>query len=273
VSLYQVKKLSFGLLTLGVALVQVCAAQTVAANDPVLKDFLSWYKAYRGSFMPLDVAKAYSEKLGKDGLDQAAIAQRMGALQAAVGSMPPEYAALHFDHIYMAPDPPFKTEASQFLARAIEDRKPGKALDVAMGQGRNTLYLASKGWDVTGYDISEEGMAIANANAAKAKLTIHTVIASHAKFDYGQEQWDLIVETFAFTDLANAEYRKRVVDSLKPGGLLVIEGFGNPSGKGPKNVLFESFKDLRVIDYQDKDDVADWGKRKMRLSRIAAQKD
>jgi 2-polyprenyl-3-methyl-5-hydroxy-6-metoxy-1,4-benzoquinol methylase len=39
----------------------------------------------------------------------------------------------------------------------VEARKPGRALDIGMGQGRNSVFLALKGWDVTGFDISDEG--------------------------------------------------------------------------------------------------------------------
>jgi SAM-dependent methyltransferase len=200
---------------------------------------------------------------------QPEVERRMGVIQKSVSTMPAEFTAVHFDRIYSSPDPPFKTDASQFLARAIEGRKAGRALDVAMGQGRNSLFLAGRGWDVTGYDLSAEGLARAGAQAQKLGLTIRTVQSSHEKFDYGREQWDLIVQTFAFTNLADEAYRRRVIDSLKPGGMLVIEGFGG----GPKNVMMESFRDLRVVLYEDRPDVADWGLQQARLTRLAAVKE
>ena len=54
--------------------------------------------------------------------------------------------------MFEAPNKP-----SQFMLRIVGALKPGTALDVAMGQGRNSLYLAGKGWDVTGYDLSPKG--------------------------------------------------------------------------------------------------------------------
>jgi hypothetical protein len=54
-----------------------------------------------------------------------------------------------------------------------------------------------------------------------------------------------------------------------PGGLLVIEGFGG----GPPNQMLQGFPELRVVYYEDRDDVADWGMQKMRLNRLAAQKE
>jgi 2-polyprenyl-3-methyl-5-hydroxy-6-metoxy-1,4-benzoquinol methylase len=140
-----------------------------------------------------------------------------------------------------------------------------------MGQGRNALFLASKGWDMTGYDLSEGGLQQARAAAASAGLKINAVRDSHESFDYGREQWDIIVETFAFTDLSDAAYRKRVVDSLKPGGVLVIEGFGDPSGKS-KNNLLGLFRELRVLSYENRPDIADWSLKKAPLERMVAQK-
>jgi len=63
--------------------------------------------------------------------------------------------------------------------------------------------------------------------------------------------------------------RASALDSLKPGGMLVIEGFGG----GPRNVLFEGFRDLRIVCYEDRQDVADWGMQTARLSRLAAVKE
>jgi hypothetical protein len=82
----------------------------------------------------------------------------------------------------------------------------------------------------------------------------------------------LIVETFAFTNLADDAYRKRVIHSLKPGGLLVIEGFGNPHPRDLQIPILEGFKTLRLVAYECRDEIADWGMQKMRLERMAAER-
>ena len=248
------------------------AAATDLTDQRIFQEFLGWYKTYTGSFAPPEVAKAYESKLKESGVAPAEAQRRIGVLQRLVSAMPREFAALHFDRIYRMPNPPFKAAASQFLVRMVEGRTPGKALDVAMGQGRNSHYLATQGWDVTGYDISEGGLAQARQLAEKAGLKIRTVTASHEEFDYGIAQWDLIVETFAFTSLTDDAYRKRVIESLKPGGLLVIEGFGNPHPRDLQIPLLEAFKDLRLVAYESRDEIADWGMQKMRLERMAAEK-
>ena len=257
-------------------LAMILTASAAAATDPgdqqIFQKFLRWYKTYTGSFAPPEVAKAYQSRLNESGVAPAEAQRRIEVLQKLVSTMPREFAALHFDRIYSMPNPPFKAAASQFLVRMIEGRKPGKALDVAMGQGRNSHYLATQGWDVTGYDISEGGLEQARQLAEKAGLKIRTVTASHEEFDCGTAQWDLIVETFAFTNLADDTYRKRVIESLKPGGLLVIEGFGNPRPADLRIPLLEGFKDLRLVAYESRDEIADWGMQRMRLERMAAEK-
>ena len=184
--------------------------------------------------------------------------------------------AARFDKIYSGPATLFNPEPSAFLARAVEGIAPGKALDVAMGQGRNSLFLARKGWDVTGYDVSSVGLAAAEASAAKAGLKIHTMLKSHAEFDFGTNQWDLIAMVFPLVSMDDQDLLRRIKVSLKPGGMIVVEQFNAAPGensKGPANALFQTFQDFRVVRYEDVPDVSDRGKMKARLGRIAAVKE
>lgn len=233
-------------------------------------EFLAWYESYTGPINPADVIRSYEERLTKQGIDENEAKRRIGVVQNSIRSMPDEFTAVHFNKIYGSPNSPFRQEPSQFMARIAADLKPGAALDVAMGQGRNALYLAGKGWNVTGYDLSQCGLDLARASARAAGLKLDTIRASHDAFDYGISRWDLIVETFAFSNLDDAGYRKRIIDSLKPGGILLIEGFG---GGSEKNHYIEMFKDLRVVYFEDRDDIADWGMQKSRITRIAVRKD
>jgi 2-polyprenyl-3-methyl-5-hydroxy-6-metoxy-1,4-benzoquinol methylase len=237
------------------------------ALPPEAIDFLKWYESYHGSFYPQEVMKAYRERLSGD-FGAPEVERRIGVITKTMSAMPVEFTRLHFNKIYNSTNPPFRQEPSQFMMRIAEGMKPGAALDVAMGQGRNTVWLASKGWKVTGYDLADEGLRIAGEAAKKAGLSLETVKASHDEFDLGKERWDLIVQTYAFTNLSDDAYRKRLIDSLKPGGVLLIEGFGG----GPKNQMIDGFKDLRVLYYEDREDIADWSMQKARLARIAVQK-
>lgn len=57
-----------------------------------------------------------------------------------------------------------------------------------MGQGRNSRYLAEQGWEVTGFDIADEGVRIAREEASRRNLKLNAVVADVDDFDYA-EQW------------------------------------------------------------------------------------
>jgi 2-polyprenyl-3-methyl-5-hydroxy-6-metoxy-1,4-benzoquinol methylase len=182
--------------------------------------------------------------------------------------------AERFNKLYSGTSDLFSAAPNAFLARTVSGLKPGRALDVAMGQGRNAVFLAKQGWDVTGYDIADTGLEAARSAAEKAGVRINAVHATHDDFDFGRDQWDLIVMTYTLADMENAAFLRRVKDSLKPGGIIVMEEMNaGGTGKGPANALFRSFQELRVIHYEDVLDTAEWGLQKMRIGRIVAQKD
>jgi hypothetical protein len=151
----------------------------------------------------------------------------------------------------------FNPAPSSFLVEMVKGRKPGVALDVAMGQGRNALYLASQGWRVTGIDISEEGLRQAREAAAARKLTIEAVNANVDTWDFGVEKWDLIVLIYAGCD------DKAIKRSLKRGGLVVTErahkdmtpriGVDSDAFSAVYTVVFNILRNEVVVD------VSDWG--------------
>jgi SAM-dependent methyltransferase len=172
---------------------------------------------------------------------------------------------------------------NKFLAETVKGRPPGKALDIGMGQGRNSLFLAALGWDVTGFDISEVGVKQAQAEAQKRGLKINASVGDVDKFDYGKERYDLIVGMYMHEYLnRNAA---KVIAALKPGGLLVVEGIhrdvNKDSLRGEKygyrnNELPRIFAPLRVRLYEDTLDKADWersGGKPVPLVRLLAIKE
>lgn len=57
-----------------------------------------------------------------------------------------------------------------------------------MGRGRNAIYLALLGWDVTGYDMSKEALRAAQESAAAAGAKLTTILAQHDTFDFGEDR-------------------------------------------------------------------------------------
>src|SRR6266481_4040146 len=72
-----------------------------------------------------------------------------------------------YDEVYSKSSDMFSAMPNASMVRMLTGRKPGRALDVAMGQGRNALWLASQGWAVTGFDISPVGIEVARKEAEK----------------------------------------------------------------------------------------------------------
>jgi SAM-dependent methyltransferase len=154
---------------------------------------------------------------------------------------------------------------NKFLGQVVKDLQPGKALDIGMGQGRNSLFLAAFGWEVTGFDISEVGVKQALAEAAGRGLKIDARVGDVDKFDYGKERWDLVLGMYMHEYLnRNAA---KVVASLKPGGRLVVEGIHRDIGKNNlqgvpygyrNNELPKIFGALRIRYYEDNLAQADW---------------
>ena len=170
------------------------------------------------------------------------------------------------------PNPGFNTSPNQLLADAIRNRKPGRALDVDMGQGRNAIFLAQKGWEVTGFDIADKGLSLARQNAVKAGVKINTVLTSDVEFDFGKDYWDLIAIIYPLEK--RTVHRAR--EALKSGGIVVVEGFHSDVSKAgirwETNELLKALDGFRVLRYEDALGIADFGKNSVRLVKIIAPK-
>jgi len=200
---------------------------------------------------------------------------------AALGQAPPAPVnpAERFNKIFTSPDPPFNPKPNQFLVDTVKGLHPGKALDVGMGQGRNSLYLAQQGWDVTGVDISTEGTRLAREQAAKLGVKLNAVLQSADDFDYGKDQWDLVIGMFMHQIFSrNAD---KIRAGLKPGGLVVVEAFYDDMSKAidrplgyKTNELLRSFDGLRILFYEDRTGPADWSRGEQRpIVRFIAKKE
>ncbi|MEX0289001.1 MAG: class I SAM-dependent methyltransferase, partial [Flavobacteriaceae bacterium] len=110
----------------------------------------------------------------------------------------------------------FNKEVNNLLKQTTEAINPGKALCVAMGQGRNALYLARNNWEVSGFDLADEAVAFAMAQAEKEQLTLNTEIASFYDYDFGAEKWDLI--TWLYGGCLDGDFAAKITAALKPGG-------------------------------------------------------
>jgi 2-polyprenyl-3-methyl-5-hydroxy-6-metoxy-1,4-benzoquinol methylase len=273
-----------GLLVLGILLMLLAPAPAQDRSD----DDKIWtaFKAWILTNPPQPSLKAYGEKLTQDGLIEDEIKRQIDAIRRLFADHPEKGVELTYDRIFSKPltgDPEkdgFTSTPSVFMMESTKGLEPGKALDVGAGQGRNAVWLAQQGWDVTGIDISEVGLAVAAANAEKAGTRIATVKTTYQDFDFGTEQWDLIVMILSWAPVSDPEFVARLNASLCPGGVVVFEHVletekqsfpAYVQGLHP-NALLTHFRDFHIQKYEEGVWLGDWGGPPAELVRMIARK-
>jgi SAM-dependent methyltransferase len=113
---------------------------------------------------------------------------------------------------------------------------PGKALDLGCGPGRNAIYLAEQGFDVTGYDISNTAIQWAKERAEEKKADARFECKSALDINC-IEQYDFVYDSGCLHHLLphrRIQYLEKIYRSLKPKGLFGITcfrpGFGEQGG-------------------------------------------
>jgi Tellurite resistance protein TehB len=132
------------------------------ANLPPPQRAYERFRAWMNSLPPdqqrgPDVAERYRAYLkvrgfsDGDAADQIKLVEEQGARSEIE----------RWNRILMSKEPAFNIRPNAFLMEIAKTRKPGAALDVGMGQGRNSIWLAQRGWTVTGFDPAERAVAVA----------------------------------------------------------------------------------------------------------------
>lgn len=150
-------------------------------------------------------------------------------------------------------------EPSQFLVDNIGLLPRGRALDVAMGSGQNSVYLAKMGFEVEGVDISAEAINNARELARKSGVTIRTeVVDLENGYQIKESAHDVII---CFHYLQRSLI-PRIKDALRKGGMVVYETFiidqaalfgkpRNPDYLLRHNELLDLFRDFRCLRYRE----------------------
>jgi hypothetical protein len=166
----------------------------------------------------------------------------------------------------------FSREPNRLLVTTVAGKRPGAALDLAMGQGRNAIYLASQGWQVTGVDISDEGIRIAREQAEKRKLPLVTVTANVDDWDFGTNRWDLV--SMIYTP-GGVKWIEKIKPSLRKGGLIIIDGWAKEPDGGwgfAAGELAALFTGYEIIKDEIVEDQPDWAVDRGKLARFVARK-
>jgi len=251
----------------------LAAEESSPAADAYL-EFRRWVNAQPEEVRGGDVLAAYREHLAAQGMSDEQIEQRLEWLREGRERQEVEL----WNRVLTAEQPRFNTEPNAFLVRMIEGREPGRALDVGMGQGRNAIWLAGQGGEVTGFAAAEKAVALAHELADNAGVKITTETVGSEEFDWGSEQWDLIVLSY----VSAREWIDTIRRALRPGGLVILEAFHEDATKNASigrgvvygtNELLERFSGFRILHYEDTTASADFGRGETRVVRLLAMKE
>ena len=124
---------------------------------------------------------------------------------------------------YAGSDLVWSAEPNVLFASEVADLVPSRALDVGCGEGRNAIWLAEKGWEVTAIDFAEEGIGKAVRIADKKGLAVNWVVADVAEMSLAQ--FDLVAVLYFHTGPdERLVWLPKVVDFIAPGGTLIYVG-------------------------------------------------
>ena len=114
----------------------------------------------------------------------------------------------------------FGKTPAKFLSRNYDHiPEGGRVLDMGMGEGRNAVFLARKGFKVTGIDISSVAIKKANLLASEYGVRIQSIVASLNNYNIEPNTYDAIL-CFYYVDRSLTE---KMISWLKPGGVLIYE--------------------------------------------------
>ena len=118
--------------------------------------------------------------------------------------------------------------ANRFLVEETAMLPPGQVLDVACGEGRNAVWLAERGWQVTGVDFSEVGLEKAGGLAGARGVQAQWVIADLLEYTPEPRRFDLVLVFYLQvpTDQRRAIVRS-VAEAVTPGGMFVAHDSSN----------------------------------------------
>jgi len=154
---------------------------------------------------------------------------------------------------YAEEDFAYGTEPNEFLQVQSAKMPAGRVLCIAEGEGRNAVYLATQGYQVTAVDQSAVGLEKTRQLGKQHKVEIETIEADLQDFNIQPGAWDGIVSISAHLPPAiRKKLHTQVVEGLKPGGVLILEAYTPrqlemPGTGGPPATQIDMFMSLSEL--------------------------
>lgn len=182
---------------------------------------------------------------------------------------------------------------NKYFKEKIDELSVGKALFAAEGEGRNAVYAATLGWEVTAFDQSLSAKKKAISLAENNQVTIDYLVSDLYNFNYTSASFDVLVLIFAhFPEEKRRIYHRQLTQTIKNGGYIILEAFSknhmqnqkeNPKVGGPKNIDmlydldeikedFQNFEFLEAYETETELNEGEHHKGKGSVIRILAKK-
>ena len=130
-----------------------------------------------------------------------------------------------WDRRYAQVENLWATRPNRFLVAEVEDLPPGRALDLACGEGQNTVWLASLGWKATGVDYSEVAVDKARARASRDGLAVDFVCADLVAYEPAEAAFDLVLVLYLhIPSNERGAVLARAAAAVAPGGTFLLVG-------------------------------------------------
>jgi SAM-dependent methyltransferase len=130
-----------------------------------------------------------------------------------------------WDQRYTDQPSPWTDEPNRFLVEAVEALVPGRALDLACGEGRNSLWLAGEGWSVLGVDFSEVAVGRANRRATERRLDAR--FERHDLTSWAPSPGTFVLVSMVYLQMPAEQMAVAVANASRavaPGGTLFVVG-------------------------------------------------
>jgi SAM-dependent methyltransferase len=164
----------------------------------------------------------------------------------------------------------FTEEPSQIVKDFYSLAKKGKALDIAAGNGRNSIFLHKNGFEVDAVDISDVALKMINEKAPH----INTIEADLDNFNPPENNYELVLNI----NYLNRNLIPKIKDTLKKEGVLIFETFVLNEEARTKdfylreNELLHLFLDFYVIFYREFDTERHDGRKARKAQLVAIKK-
>lgn len=176
-----------------------------------------------------------------------------------------DFKSIFWDERYSSNEYVYGTDPNEFFKQQIENIQPGKLLLPGEGEGRNAVYAAKLGWMVDAFDQSINAQAKALKLAESNEVNFNYSVVDLRKFVPSENYYNAAAIIFVHFDSEERSiFHHKIIDSLKPGGKLILESFSkNQFGKnsgGPQTLemlyslddVMNDFKEIKTILCEEK---------------------